>query len=95
MKRDRYGCQAMRTVTSMNVKWKEGPKDTSSDIPTQSLKIAKEKSGCVGKDSLELLTLLLPLGVLRSQVCAVLPSVWRAGHFVTEPHLQPQCTVCS
>lgn len=94
MRRDRYSCQAIRTVTSVTVKWKEGPKDTSSDIPTGSLKIATEKRGCVGKENLDLLTLLLPLGVLRSQVCAVRPSVWSAGHFVTEPHLQPQCTVC-
>lgn len=57
--KDRHGCQAMRTVTC--VKWREGPKDTSCDFPTRSVKIAEEKSGHVAKDNLELLTLLLPL----------------------------------
>lgn len=86
-----YGCHTIRTVTS--VKWREGPKDTSYDFPTKSLKITEEKSVHVAKDNLELLTLLLPLRVLRSQVYAVLPSFWSAGYSVTEPYLQPQSTV--
>lgn len=90
--KDRHGCQAMRTVTC--VKWREGPKDNSFDFPTRSVKIAEEKSGHVAKDNLELLTLLLPLGVLRSHVYAVLPTFWSARHSLTEPHLQPQSTVC-